>query len=89
MVRRLNITACDVINSDEYQELQIYEQINIFMDYSEQEKNRINEQKENSLQKAVIGIKDRYGKNAILKGMNFVEGGTTISRNSQIGGHRS
>ena len=89
LVRRLNITACDVINSDEYQELQIYEQINIFMDYSEQEKNRINEQKENSLQKAVIGIKDRYGKNAILKGMNFVEGGTTISRNSQIGGHRS
>ena len=49
---------------------------------------RKKEQSEKNLQKAVIGIKDRYGKNAVLKGMNFMNGGTTIERNGQIGGHR-
>ena len=45
--------------------------------------------KEHQLQKAILGIKDRYGKNAILKGMNFREGATTIERNEQVGGHKA
>ena len=40
------------------------------------------------MQKAVLNIKEKYGKNAILKGMNFEAGGTTIERNGQIGGHK-
>ena len=47
------------------------------------------ENRERNLQHAIIDIKKKYGKNAILKGMNFENGGTTIQRNSQIGGHRS
>jgi DNA polymerase V len=45
-------------------------------------------EKENKMQKAVLSIKNKYGKNAILKGMNLSEGGTTIERNAQIGGHK-
>jgi DNA polymerase V len=45
--------------------------------------------RERNMQKAMISIKKRYGKNAILKGMNLEEGATTIERNKQIGGHRS
>ena len=52
------------------------------MQYSELEK-------EKKMQQAVLDIKKKFGKNAILKGMNFEEGATTIQRNSQIGGHRA
>ena len=41
------------------------------------------------MQNAIISIKKKYGKNAILKGMNFEEGATAIDRNSQIGGHKA
>ena len=46
-------------------------------------------QKDNAAQKAIIEIKKRFGKDAILKGMNFEEGATTRERNHQIGGHKS
>lgn len=45
--------------------------------------------KENELQKAMLTIKERFGKNAILKGVNFMEGATAIERNGQVGGHRA
>ena len=41
------------------------------------------------MQKAMLAIRDRYGKNAVLKGMNFKEGATAIDRNRQIGGHKA
>lgn len=69
-----------------------YEQIDLFTDYEkellEDEKKSNELKKEKSIQKAIISIKDRFGKNAILKGMNLEEGGTTIERNGQIGGHK-
>lgn len=86
LIRRINLTAQDVINEDEEK---IYKQIDLFDNYDEIKKQRDKEKSEKNLQKAVINIKSKYGKNAILKGMNFVEGGTTIERNSQIGGHKS
>ncbi len=89
LVRRLNITACDVVNEDDYKNIQKFEQMNFFDDYSTIEQQRNKEQCEKKLQKAVLNIKSRYGKNAILKGMNFIDGGTTIERNKQIGGHKS
>lgn len=47
------------------------------------------EYKERDLQRAMISLKDKYGKNSILKGMNLLEGGTTIDRNKQVGGHKA
>ena len=46
------------------------------------------EEDEKQIQKAMLDIKNKYGKNAILKGMNLQKEGTTIQRNSQIGGHK-
>ena len=46
------------------------------------------ENKEHNLQKSILSIKQKYGKNAILKGMNFEDGATAIDRNSQVGGHK-
>ena len=46
------------------------------------------EQEENKLQHTILDIKNKYGKNSIIKGMNIEEGATGIDRNNQIGGHR-
>ena len=54
-----------------------------------QEKRKAELERERRLQKAVISIKEKYGKNAILKGMNFQEGATAIERNGQVGGHKA
>ena len=91
-VRRMYVVANHVVpeNSIKPQE---YVQLNLFTDYEALEReNRKKEEerrKENSLQKAMIDIKNRYGKNAMLKGMNFEEGAMTIERNGQVGGHRA
>ena len=89
LVRRINITAADVVNEEDYKKAKQYEQMDMFIDYNELEKKRYKEVSERALQKAVLNIKSKYGKNSILKGMNFIEGGTTIERNGQIGGHKS
>ena len=64
-----------------------YKQIDLFTSYQEEIEKEQEELTEKELQKAMIDIKRKYGKNAILKGMNLQEGGTTIDRNKQIGGH--
>ncbi|MBQ5898063.1 MAG: DNA methylase, partial [Oscillospiraceae bacterium] len=61
-------------------------QLDIFTDY---ERLVDDEAREKRKAKAILKIKKRYGKNAILKGMNFEEAGTTKDRNEQIGGHRA
>ena len=88
-IRRVTLTACDVVNEDYYKNILIYEQMNMFIDYNELDRQRQKESAEKSLQKTLLNIKSKYGKNAILKGMNFEKSGTTIERNGQIGGHRS
>ena len=88
LVRRINITAENVVNEDDYKNNKKFEQIDLFIDYNEIEKQQKKEKLEKELQKAVLDIKTKYGKNAVLKGMNFIEGGTTIERNGQIGGHK-
>ena len=69
------------------------EQLNLFVDYDEletQKKVRLARlEEENKLQKTILEIKDKYGKNMILKGHDYLEGGTTIERNKQIGGHKA
>ncbi len=89
LVRRLNLTANNVVSEKlANNQGETFEQINLFVNREEEQKKRKDEADERKLQKAVIDIKKKYGKNAIIKGMNLVEGGTTIERNSQIGGHR-
>ena len=87
MVRRINISANNVVNESSVKE-DNFEQVDLFTNYEELKKKREKEHAEKEIQKAMLDIKRKYGKNAILKGMNFEEGGTTIERNGQIGGHR-
>ena len=87
LVRRINITANNVVNEDNVKE-DSYEQIDLFIDYNELNKKRKKEKEEKEIQKAMLDIKNKYGKNAILKGMNLQKEGTTIERNAQIGGHK-
>ena len=88
LVRRINITANNVVNEEFVKTEKSYEQIDLFTDYHKKEEQEKKEQSEKELQKAIINIKRKYGKNAILRCMNLQEDGTTIKRNGQIGGHK-
>lgn len=88
LARRINITANNVINEYEAKDEEKFEQINLFTDYNKKKKEDESEKKEKNLQKSILEIKKKYGKNSVLKGMNFVEGGTMIERNEQVGGHK-
>lgn len=89
LVRRINMSANHVIAENEAKQDR-YEQINLFDMITEKE-NVDQEQlkKEKDIQKAVLDIKKKFGKNAILKGMSLQEGATAIDRNNQIGGHKA
>ena len=94
LIRRINVTANHVIRAEDIKdEPQNAEQMNIFVDYEQVDRQRKQEraslEREKRMQKAVIGIKKKYGKNAILKGMNLQEGATAKERNGQIGGHKA
>ena len=93
LIRRITITANHVVTAKSIEDKNNYEQLDLFTDYAAIEKEReeyMNAQRrENSIQKAIIDIKKRYGKNAVIKGMNLLEGATTIQRNCQIGGHKA
>ncbi len=90
-VRRMTVAANNLM--PESFEEEENSQLDLFNDYEAlQEKTQREREaalEENSLQKAVIGIKKKYGKNAVLKGMNFEEGATAIERNGQVGGHKA
>ncbi|MDD6825550.1 MAG: DNA methylase [Oscillospiraceae bacterium] len=92
LVRRIYVVANHVIPEGEIPE-EPDVQYSFFHDSEkidrerEEEKKRL--QKERNIQNAILSIKAKYGKNAVLKGMNFEEGGTAIERNGQVGGHRA
>ncbi len=87
LVRRINITVNNVVDEFTVKNKKTYEQIDLFTDYQKKAEKLQKEKMEKELQKAMIGIKNKYGKNAVIKGMNLQDGGTTIDRNKQIGGH--
>ena len=94
LVRKLNITTNNVIYEDcVSQEPAQPIQLDLFTDYEAQEKQKKAEEaqraKERRMQEALLAIKQRFGKNAILRGLNFDEGATAIERNKQIGGHKA
>ena len=92
LIRRVNVAAVNLIDEQEIPE-EIPEQLDLFTDYEELERQKAKEQaedeKERRIQLATLKLQQKYGKNAILKGLNLLDGGTTIERNGQIGGHRS
>ena len=65
------------------------EQLNLFMDIDASEKQKQADAKEKHLQKAVLQIQKKYGKNALLKGTNLLDGATMRERNEQVGGHKA
>ena len=94
LVRRVTVTANHVIREKDVPKPEDKgEQLDLFTDYTaitaERERAETEERKEKSLQHAMIAIKHKFGKNAILKGSNLQAGGMTIERNQQIGGHKA
>ena len=92
LVRYLNITVNNVVR-EEFAEKREETQLDLFTDYEAAERKKKEEdaalEKERRLQEAQLAIKKRFGRNAILKGLNFEEGATARERNRQIGGHKA
>lgn len=93
LVRRVNLVANHVIAESDVPKDVGFTQLDLFTDYAaEQKKQRELDaelEREKREQKAMLAIKKKFGKNAIIKGMNLQEGATTIDRNKQIGGHKA
>ena len=89
LARRLNLTACNVIREEDIPEAESYEQISLFDMAEAANADNNAEEKERALQEAMLLIKHKYGKNAILKGTNYTEGATARERNRSIGGHKA
>ncbi len=93
LVRRLSLSANRIVSASSVSVGETYEQMDLFTDYEalqkeREEKERILE-REQKMQKAVLEIQKKFGKNAILKGLNLEEGATAVERNQQIGGHKA
>lgn len=92
-IRRINISANHIVREDSIKAKQDTEQLDLFTDYEalsvEKEKEKIALDKEKRIQQATLKIKKKYGKNAVLKGMNLEEGANTVERNKLIGGHKA
>jgi len=92
LVRRINVVAANLIPEGEIP-AELPEQLSLFVDQAEADRRKASEKeadaKEKRLQQATLRLQSKYGKNAVLKGMNLEKGATTIQRNRQIGGHRS
>lgn len=92
-IRRVIVAANHLIDETQARESEQFQQLDLFTDYTALERKRKEEEerrsRERKLQEAMLSVKKKFGKNAILKGMNLQEGGTTIERNHQIGGHKA
>ena len=93
LVRRIYLTANRVVSESSAPNRREVEQLDLFTDYAALECRQAEEtaalEREKKMQRTMLDIKRRFGKNAILKGMNLEDGATTIDRNGQIGGHKA
>ena len=93
LIRRINITANRLVDENSAKKEEKYEQLDLFTDYKAKEQKRAEEEavleRERRMQQTMLTIKKKFGKNAILKGMNLQEGATAKDRNEQIGGHKA
>ncbi len=85
-VRRINVTANHVVSEKKAKSC---EQLDLFTDCETEQAQKAEAEREKRAQKAMLEIKKKYGKNAILKGTNLQQGAMTIERNKQIGGHKA
>ena len=87
------MAAAHILPESEVKQEETYEQLELFTDYESLKKQKEREDaelsREKKMQQAMLAIKKKFGKNAILKGMNLKEGATAQERNNQIGGHRA
>lgn len=88
LIRRLNLTATHLINKNEIKDNSQYEQISLFSSDNFEENDSVKEREDERLQKIILNIKEKYGKNALLKGINLEDGSTAQERNKLIGGHK-
>ena len=93
LIRRLSISANKLLDEASVPKEEETEQLDLFTDYAANEQQAQADEaahaKERKIQEAMLGIKKKYGKNAILKGMNLEEGATAKERNQTIGGHQA
>ncbi len=93
LARQLNLTAGRVVSEIDFAAMDTPEQLDLFTDQQAEEQRREEEaaelERERRQQETVLSIKKRFGKNAILKGVNLVDGATAKDRNGQIGGHKA
>lgn len=89
LVRRITLGACHITPEGLSGTEAAFEQLDLFEDTAAAEEQKQAAQREKRRQKAVLQIKKKYGKNAIVKGMNMLEGATAMDRNNQIGGHKA
>lgn len=93
LIRRVTIAANHLVDETQAAAKEQFEQLDLFTDYAALERERKEEEerlsRERKLQEAMLSIKKKFGKNAILKGMNLQEGATAMERNHQIGGHKA
>ena len=93
LVRRLYLTAARVTDEESAPDKKAAEQLDLFTDYAAKQERETQEsadlEREKKLQRTMLDIKKKFGKNAILNGMNLEEGATAKSRNEQIGGHKA
>ena len=93
LVRRLTLSACHVEREADVKKKPDFEQLDLFTDYEARERQEKEEarrrEKERKMQQAMLDIKKKFGKNAVLKGVSLEEGATARERNRQIGGHKA
>ena len=89
LVRRLTLSANHILREGQAERAQAYEQIDLFGDLEAKTAQKAACLREKRRQQAILRLQKRYGKNAVLKGMNLWEGATAVQRNSQIGGHKA
>ena len=93
LIRRINIVANKLVDEHSVKNANKYEQLDLFTDYEilkkQREKENAESEREKRMQNTILNIKKKFGKNAILKGMNLQEGATAKDRNNQIGGHKA
>lgn len=93
LIRKINIVANKLVDEHSVKNANKYEQLDLFTDYEilkkQREKENAESEREKRMQNTILDIKKKFGKNAILKGMNLQEGATAKDRNNQIGGHKA
>lgn len=93
LIRRITVVAAHLQREQDVMQVETYEQMDLFTDYEQKNKEKQEKEeerrKEKQIQKAILNVQKKYGKNALIKGMSLQEGATTMERNRQIGGHKA